>query len=642
MTAGCTDPTLTAPHRDAGVMAFIEGRPEEAVRLLRAVLKNDPRDRAAEAFLVSSLAKLEDARERAAEEQRAARHVVLAPVLLGPLLNRAVVGAPSAKVHLEKVSEAKNLITDVDDWYAKNGLAHSRFAGRQGETPAHVPLKLGNKSVRGIFLHADHVAAVYDGLIVVSAEGKRPLVFDAERAMRGGPKPFEVGFAQLVGDVLVVQLAYNGYAKESAGHNAYFAAYDATSGGLRWTSEPLVSNAGDAVVAGGSIVTGYGFTAEPDFLFVLDLVTGKVEQKIAVKSGPEVIQQKGDRLFVRTYDTDYVFKSTLGFAPPQAAALVDEARTPASVDAEQACWVRHATASIAARDAEGLREASLALAKRSQDQLLHAVLKGEADHLADDDRIDLTTAPLVVVPAPPWDGAGASGTAGTSPRLVKVSSTNAFSDRWHAFDPKLPFFIAPIEKGKLPDGGVGRYIASSYGQEDLRAIIPDQARGPDRTILIYGGRYVALLDGSKAERVFDLEAFRHPPKADPQMKEFAIQDATYAQERDGVLYVCNGGGSYAKEVFGKKGYLSALDAKSGTLLWRSAPLTCNATFAVVGDHLIAGYGFTNEPDNVFVIRRSDGAIVDKVPIKSAPETITVDGRRVRVQSYGVLTELELR
>ena len=108
-----------------------------------------------------------------------------------------------------------------------------------------------------------------------------------------------------------------------------------------------------------------------------------------------------------------------------------------------------------------------------------------------------------------------------------------------------------------------------------------------------------------------------------------------------MLYICNGGGSYAKEVYGKKGFLSALDATSGKLLWRSAPLTCNATFAIAGEHIISGYGFTAEPDFVFLVRRSDGAIVQKVPIDSGPETITLDGNRARVEMYGHVADFEL-
>ena len=54
------------------------------------------------------------------------------------------------------------------------------------------------------------------------------------------------------------------------------------------------------------IVAGYGFTAEPDFLYLLDRRTGRVLDRLAVPSAPEVIKLRGDRLHVRTYDRQVV------------------------------------------------------------------------------------------------------------------------------------------------------------------------------------------------------------------------------------------------------------------------------------------------------------------------------------------------
>jgi hypothetical protein len=190
-------------------------------------------------------------------------------------------------------------------------------------------------------------------------------------------------FAQLAGKTLVVELAYNGYASESGGKNGYLAAYDATNGELSWVSDPLTGNTREALISGGSLVVGYGFTAEPDFVFVLDLATGKVDQKIPVKSGPELMRLKGDRLFVRTYDTDYVFKSTTGFAPPlpasfpEGAAAATSAEPPPKIDGETRCWVRRATSAILARDAAGIHAASERLKPLSRDRVLDDVLRTE-------------------------------------------------------------------------------------------------------------------------------------------------------------------------------------------------------------------------------------------------------------------------
>jgi len=67
-----------------------------------------------------------------------------------------------------------------------------------------------------------------------------------------------------------------------------------------------VANARTFVVAGNLIVSGYGFTAEDDFLYLLDRRTGNVLDRVRVPSAPEVIKLRGDRLHVRTYDRQVV------------------------------------------------------------------------------------------------------------------------------------------------------------------------------------------------------------------------------------------------------------------------------------------------------------------------------------------------
>jgi hypothetical protein len=649
----CTEPKLpSAPEREKGIDAFLADRSREAVDLLAEAIAKDPRDRAAEAFRMASTAKLEDARGRAKDDLTGVRRIVLETLPLTQITKRQVEVAPG-KVRLEKQSEVKNQITDFADWETKNQLA--RHPGRRfrDDLPANIPPVLGHERLRGTFVHADHTAAIYQSTVVISAEGKRSLAFDGRAVMSRAPRPLEIVFAQLVGKTLLLELTYNGYAKDSGGKNGYFAAFDAATGALAWASDPLVANAGEAIVSGGSVITGYGFTAEPDFLFVLDLATGKTDQKIPLKSGPEAIRAKGDRVFVRSYDVDYVFKTSAGLPAALPANLArdggDASAPPTrTADAEARCWVRRATAAILAKDADGIHEAAERLKPLSRDRVLDELLRIEEKKLSMKGRLDLSAASMVVVPAPPWQAATpaplSSKAPKSSPKLVKVSSQTASAVRnMHpTFDPSEPWFIPPVDKGKLPEGARGD-LPSSFGQEDLSAIIPDhRANQTERLILVYGGRFLVLVKENTAERVFDLDAFRHPPKATPQWKEFAVEGVTYAQERDGVLFVCNGGGSYAKEVFGKKGFLSAIDATTGKLLWRSAPLTCNSTFAMTNDHIISGYGFTAEPDFVFLLRQSDGGIVQKVPVDSGPETITLVGDRVHVETYGHVADFDLR
>jgi hypothetical protein len=106
---------------------------------------------------------------------------------------------------------------------------------------------------------------------------------------------------------LFVEHTNRNYAKDNKGQNAYLTAVDLETGDLAWRSAPLVANSETFTLLGGGIVAGYGFTAEPDFIYILDAETGAVKTKTPVPSGPDEIVRNGGSLFVRTYDTDLVF-----------------------------------------------------------------------------------------------------------------------------------------------------------------------------------------------------------------------------------------------------------------------------------------------------------------------------------------------
>ena len=124
----------------------------------------------------------------------------------------------------------------------------------------------------------------------------------------GGGMPQQVTWAQQVGGVLYVETTHLGYASTSKGRNAYLTALDIATGRILWRTPGLVANAQTFVVTGNLIVSGYGFTAEPDYLYLIDRRTGRVRDRLAVPSGPERIVLQDGRLKVRTYDHQLVVK----------------------------------------------------------------------------------------------------------------------------------------------------------------------------------------------------------------------------------------------------------------------------------------------------------------------------------------------
>ena len=108
--------------------------------------------------------------------------------------------------------------------------------------------------------------------------------------------------------MLYVETTHLGYASTSKGRNAYLTAIEIPTGRILWRTPGLVANAQTFVVIGNLIVTGYGFTAEPDFLYLVDRRTGTIRDRLAVPSGPEQIVLEDGRLKVRTYDHELVVK----------------------------------------------------------------------------------------------------------------------------------------------------------------------------------------------------------------------------------------------------------------------------------------------------------------------------------------------
>ena len=227
---------------------------------------------------------------------------------------------------LTKVSEKKNKITDDLEWFEKNGL---QIAGRKPMKSPTTPVAqfpgletVGSDKLHYALEHDDHFILMYGANFAATTT---LLLLDKEKKVRGQfdfatfVKPpevepgqeqlvqMEVFWAQKVGDILYASTGHHTYAKTSKGKNAFITAIDTNNGRVRWQSDPLVCNASNFVIRGSYIICSYGFTDEPDFLYVISRADGKTVSKTPLKSGAQYLVMKGNQLFVRAYDTDYVF-----------------------------------------------------------------------------------------------------------------------------------------------------------------------------------------------------------------------------------------------------------------------------------------------------------------------------------------------
>ena len=190
--------------------------------------------------------------------------------------------------------ESANEIIDTDAWFEKNEL---QLAGNS------------NEEEYGCYID-------YDGVIVCITKGGEviaelefteymyaPDLVEADREFVDE----RVRDAKIRNGVLYVSISHLTYA-ESAPSNAYIMAISLEDYSVIWKSEPLVCNSYNFEIVDDIIFTGYGFTAEPDYLFQIDRLTGTVLEQYKINSRADYIICKDDKLYVRTYDTDYVFE----------------------------------------------------------------------------------------------------------------------------------------------------------------------------------------------------------------------------------------------------------------------------------------------------------------------------------------------
>lgn len=112
---------------------------------------------------------------------------------------------------------------------------------------------------------------------------------------------------------------------------------------------------------------------------------------------------------------------------------------------------------------------------------------------------------------------------------------------------------------------------------------------------------------------------------------------------DGIAYFNEACQSYSRSAGGKCSALLAVDTTSGKLLWRTKPRVSNNRFLVLDRYIISGYGFTAEPDALFVIRRSDGQVMHRAKLPTAHEDLVLEGNdRLTARFYDGAAQFELR
>lgn len=199
---------------------------------------------------------------------------------------------------LELIEESANEIIDTEEWFAENDLF---FTSEDTDGTYHC-----------IIENEGTLVNIFEGDTCIAGLDFTDYMYSPDYVEKDKDYVVEtVHDAKIKDGILYVSIFHYTYA-ESAPSNAYITAISLDDYSVVWKSQPLVCNSLNFEIVDDVIFCGYGFTAEPDYLYQLDRITGCVLAEKELKSKPDYIIYKDGKLFVRTYNMDYVFEVGLG------------------------------------------------------------------------------------------------------------------------------------------------------------------------------------------------------------------------------------------------------------------------------------------------------------------------------------------
>ena len=213
---------------------------------------------------------------------------------------------PTAYTYLEQADKTPNDITDDDLWFEKLEMT----------MPDRLSFSDNTYSYR---LYGEDAAGLswYPYMMDICEYGTDEAIYTLDMSDYYMPDEIAIGDESFVEEsihwaveedgILYVSTYHNTYAS-SAPHNGYITAFDIENDfRVLWRTEPLTCNSDNFVIKDDAIICGYGFTAEDDYVYVLDKGSGLRVATYKVKTGPDWFVVKNNQLYVRCYDTDYVF-----------------------------------------------------------------------------------------------------------------------------------------------------------------------------------------------------------------------------------------------------------------------------------------------------------------------------------------------
>lgn len=206
-------------------------------------------------------------------------------------------------ITLKKTSEEKTDWLDTEVWADKHGFEVARLPYSDDDYTY-----MGDMPMDYEYM--------YNRLDIYNRDGTEMLYSFDLYALCNGPDE-ETGtysrttqyiqWAKIYDGTLYVSIVHNGYSSEEP-NSSYMVAIDPNTGYVLWRSEPLVANSNNFLLVKDTIICGYGFTSEPDFIYLLDRFTGQIMEKIPINSAAYQFEVVDGTLYVAAYNTAYEFK----------------------------------------------------------------------------------------------------------------------------------------------------------------------------------------------------------------------------------------------------------------------------------------------------------------------------------------------
>jgi hypothetical protein len=143
--------------------------------------------------------------------------------------------------------------------------------------------------------------------IVTIYDSDKNIVDEIDLNQVSGIYDCEVQDVRFYNDKIYFNQACKSYSREQGGKCSNIFSYNIKNKEIEWKSNNLSSN-GIFLVNGDFIFSGYGFTEENDYVFVINRINGKIVDKYKINSSPEYMEIVGNKLYVVDYNhTVYVF-----------------------------------------------------------------------------------------------------------------------------------------------------------------------------------------------------------------------------------------------------------------------------------------------------------------------------------------------